>query len=276
MKMEISIVMIVYNSEDYINESIQSVLNQTFDSFEFIIVDDGSTDNTVQLIKQYNDPRITLHIKPHNYIASLNFGINISKGKYIVRMDADDQMLPHRLFVQYQYMEANPDITICGSWIKTFGCFEREFHYAENHKNLTGIMLMGNPLCHSSVIIRKDSINFFFKKKKKQVYNALYLYAEDYKLWCEIVKCGGKISNIQETLLLYRCSNNQLSSRRKTDMIKMSLRVRTEYLNDTIHYIANRYPQYIKTLNQLILNYKERNINFNELTLSVKEIYDKI
>ncbi len=89
MEPKISVVMPVYNSSLYLNESIESVLNQTLDDFEFIIIDDGSTDNSTDVIKSYQDKRINLQKRSHDYIASLNYGMRLAKGKYIVRMDSD-------------------------------------------------------------------------------------------------------------------------------------------------------------------------------------------
>ena len=111
----ISIVMPAYNAEKYIKEAIDSIIGQSFSNFECIIIDDGSTDSTRDIIRSYNDERIVLLEKKHDYIASLNRGMNAPKGKYLARMDADDIMHPDRLKIQYAVMEAEPSITVCGT-----------------------------------------------------------------------------------------------------------------------------------------------------------------
>lgn len=115
--------MIVYNAEHFIKDSIDSVLLQTFIDFEFIIIDDGSTDNTLEIITSYKDNRLKLFSKGHNYIESLNFGLKQCSGKYIARMDADDIMHPNRLEIQYNLMESFPSVTICSSFAECFGDF---------------------------------------------------------------------------------------------------------------------------------------------------------
>ena len=112
----ISVVMSVYNSEKYIIEAIESVLSQTFNDFEFIIVNDGSTDNSLSLIKSINDPRIKIIDQENKGLSkALNIGINIAKGKYIARLDADDIALPTRFEKQYKFLENNPECVALGT-----------------------------------------------------------------------------------------------------------------------------------------------------------------
>lgn len=118
---KISVVMPTYNAEKYVEEAIKSVLNQTFDDFEFIIVDDGSMDNTVPIIRSFNDKRIKLIENKHDFIDSLNLGIENASSKYLARMDADDIMFNERLAIQYSIMEEESEITVCSSWMKALG-----------------------------------------------------------------------------------------------------------------------------------------------------------
>lgn len=120
---KISVVMPVWNATKYLPQSIESILNQNFDDFELIIIDDGSTDRSVEIVNSYRnrDRNIVVCENPHNFINSLNTGIALSRGEYIVRMDADDIMLPDRLEVQFCFMEENPEIDVCGSWMEIFG-----------------------------------------------------------------------------------------------------------------------------------------------------------
>ena len=115
--------MSVYNSEDYLKEAIDSILGQTYANLEFIIIDDASTDRSLDIVKSYNDKRILLIKNEVNIglAASLNKGIEIARGKYIARMDSDDISQSNRIYEQVKYLENNPDILCYGSWARYFG-----------------------------------------------------------------------------------------------------------------------------------------------------------
>lgn len=117
---EISILLCAYNAEVYIAKAVESTLRQTFRDFELIIIDDGSTDGTLDIIKSYQDTRITVVEDHHDYIHSLNRGLRICRGRYIARMDADDIMEPTRLETQVALMDAHPEIAVCTSWAMAF------------------------------------------------------------------------------------------------------------------------------------------------------------
>jgi glycosyltransferase involved in cell wall biosynthesis len=224
----ISVVIPAYNAGKYINDAIDSVLNQTFTNFELLIIDDGSTDNTVDIIQSYSDARIVLIRNWHDSIVSaLNTGFKKAKGKYIARMDADDKMFPERLKMQYELMEVHTEITVCSSWIQLF-----------NSSGLAGILktssgiiqntlyklLNGNIIAHSTVMIRRD---FLERYKLRYEY---YLHAEDYKLWFEIAKQGGLFYTIPEALLYYRISENQIGNKYRLEQQETSNKIRKEIL----------------------------------------------
>src|ERR1017187_7276972 len=119
----ITVLMPVYNAAPFLREAIDSILNQTFKNFELLIINDGSTDNCEEIILTYKDPRIRYIKNETNIklISTLNKGIKLSKGKYIVRMDADDISFPDRIEKQVNYMETNPAIALCGTWFSSFG-----------------------------------------------------------------------------------------------------------------------------------------------------------
>ena len=115
---KISVLMPVYNCELYVQEAIDSILNQTFIDFELLIIDDCSTDKTVEIINNYADKRIKLTTKPHNtgLTNSLNYGLSIAQGQYIARMDGDDVSVLDRFEKQVKFLDTNPDIILCGTW----------------------------------------------------------------------------------------------------------------------------------------------------------------
>lgn len=189
------------NAEKYLKTSIDSILSQTFKDFEFIIVDDNSSDNTLKIINKYKDKRIKL-VKGENkgIAAALNLGIKIAKGKYIARMDADDISLPKRFEKQIDFMDKNVEFGICGTKVKTLT-------NETIHKNW-GSWLKTNPkfidilqncaFCHPTVMIRKSII-----KKGDLYYNEKLHYTEDQELWFRAIKVT-KFYNLKDKLLVYR------------------------------------------------------------------------
>ncbi len=112
--------MSVYNGDMYLKEAIESILNQTFTDFEFLIINDGSIDKSEKVIKSYSDKRIRYYKNSKNLglAASLNKGVGLSKAKYLARMDGDDVSYPNRLEKQVNFMDVNPEIDVCGTWVK--------------------------------------------------------------------------------------------------------------------------------------------------------------
>lgn len=144
MNTVISVVMSVYNAEKYLDEALQSILNQ---NFEFIIINDGSTDKSLEIIEKYKyqDTRIVLISRENRgLIASLNEGIELAKGKYIARMDADDISLPNRFEEQLKIMENDKEIVVCGSWINVFGENRKDkvSKYFEHDKQIKANLIM--------------------------------------------------------------------------------------------------------------------------------------
>lgn len=205
---QISVMLCAYNASKYIHEAIESILCQTYTDFEFIIVNDGSTDKTLQMIKRYDDKRIRTISRRHNYIESLNTGMKACRGKYIARMDADDKAIPDRLERQFVIMEEQPDIAACFSWGETFGLVDEPVGYSvKGHvKSPFFLFATGNYLIHPTSMIRKS-----FIQKHRIYYKNDYPYAEDYKLWTEITKKGGEIYVIPEQLIRYRINQSQVS-----------------------------------------------------------------
>ncbi len=260
---EISIVMPTYNSEKYVSASIDSILMQSFTNFELIIVDDGSTDNTTNIVRSYKDKRIKLHQNFHSFIQTLNLGIKLSKGKYIARMDADDIMKFHRLEVQFEYMESNSEVDICGSWMETFG---EEFQCIKTpvkHNDIVVTLIKNNALCHPTIIMRRESLQRF--EHFPYIYNEQFIYAEDYKLWTDLIIAGFKFSNISKVLLKYRISNSQNTVRFASRMKENSVNIQKNYLN----FISEKIVEFDSTLfdflNRAINLHNSNYLTFNAL-----------
>jgi glycosyltransferase involved in cell wall biosynthesis len=218
----VTVLMSVYNSEKYLREAIDSILAQTFNHFEFLIVNDCSSDSSFELMKSYNDSRIRIIKNPTNIglTRSLNIGISNAKGEYIVRMDADDISCHNRLELLVQYMDNNPDVGICGSWAETIEKSPRKLTPDCSPENIRTELFFHNIIIHPSVIIRKSVL-----EGNHLEYNEKLLFAQDYDLW---VKCSKytKITNLPEFLLRYRISNTQLSSNRLINQHKSAMDTR--------------------------------------------------
>ncbi len=207
----VSVVLPVYNAEKYIQVAIESILGQSYTNLEMIIIDDGSTDNSLSIIKSFTDKRIRLVQNDQNLklIRTLNKGLELSRGVYIARMDADDIAMPERLEKQVKYLEVHSSVGICGSYVEIFGdqIENKVWKYPLVDKDIRAEMLFKSPFAHPSVMLRKQIISDYNIR-----YNERYLHAEDYDFWVLIAE-KSQLANIPEVLLKYRIHNNQVGSR---------------------------------------------------------------
>lgn len=220
--MKISVLMSVFNADQYLRMAIESILNQTFSDFEFIIINDGSTDNTANILASYNDPRIVTATNEVNIglTKSLNKGLDLAQGEYIARMDADDISMPNRLGKQVAFMDTHPEIGVCGSWARAFGDRDGLHMLPDDNNSIKCRMLFQNSLVHSSVIIRKSII-----EKYNLAYDEQYSKAQDYALWLTCLQ-HTRLANIPDTLVGLRFHKNQTSilSIDDQDMVAQSVR----------------------------------------------------
>jgi len=193
----------VYNGGKYLNAAIESILSQTEKDFEFIIINDGSKDNSAEIIKSYTDHRIVyVEQENHGLAATLNRGIDIAHGKYIARMDADDIALPARLEAQVAYLESHPRTAVIGTWAEIFTDTEsgQRFHFHPTDNDEIKFFLMrNNPFVHSSVMFRRDAcieVGCYTTDPARQP-------PEDYELWSRMAK-EYDMANIGQVLLRYR------------------------------------------------------------------------
>ncbi len=199
----VSVVLPVYNCPQYVDEAINSIFAQTFDDFELIVIDDGSTDETPLLLRKYTDRRMTL-IRQENrgLAATLNRGIELSKGRYVARQDQDDASFPQRFAKQVAFLDQHPECGIVGTWAEIWrerAMTKRIHRHASDNSTLKFELLFNNPFVHSSVMIRKsalDHIGGYSTDKDRQP-------PEDYELWSRISR-KFDVANIPEVLHRYR------------------------------------------------------------------------
>lgn len=204
----VSIIMSTLNTpERYLRQSIESILNQTFKDFEFIIVDDGSLGKDIEIIESYNDPRIHVikNVENKGLPFSLNEAIIQSSGKYIARMDSDDIALPHRIEKQYRYMELHNDVQVLGAVARTFGKKKKTI-ISPQYEEVNEQLFFRSSIVHPSVMIRRD-----FLIENGLLYNESFKCSQDFELWSRIVG-KGRISIVPEVLMMYRTHETQISS----------------------------------------------------------------
>ena len=247
----VSVVMSVYNSEYYLREAINSILNQTFADFEFLIVDDGSTDNSLEIIRSFSDKRIVLIQNEKNLglAVSLNKAIRLAKGKYIARMDADDIAMPFRLYKQVSFMERNIHLDLSGSWVKVFGAVKSVvWKYPASTDEIKAEILFNSTFAHPSVIYRRDIF-----LKKGLLYDESVKRGQDYELWSRVVK-SCKVENIQEVLLHYRIHDKQVGKVYQSGQANTAKAIRLNLLKDLglntadMEYSVHEKLSYYKTL----------------------------
>lgn len=207
----VSVVLPVFNGERFLRECIQSVLSQTFSDFELIIVNDGSTDGTRDIIREYENDRRVIVIDQTNsgLVSALNHGIDLASAPLIARMDADDICFPERLARQVERFTAKEELAVLGSFIRIIdagGNFLRIGDYPVSRAEVLAFIERGSPLAHPSVMMRKEAISAVGG------YRAQYRHAEDYDLWLRMVDAGYVIENLPQPLLSYRQHATNVSS----------------------------------------------------------------
>lgn len=200
----------VHNSALYVEKSIHSLLQQTYRDFEFVIIDDGSTDGTLDIIKRINDSRIKVTVHQNNIglVASLNEGLSLCSGEYIARMDGDDIALLHRLERQVAFMDANPHIGVCGGqaqFMNSLGIPSNITTKPLCHEAIKSWQLFHCTFVHPTVMYRKSVLD------GNGIRYLPYAHAEDYEIWNRLAEVT-RLANLPEVLLHYRVHTGQVSS----------------------------------------------------------------
>ncbi len=225
----VSVLLPAYNSAAFLGEAIQSILDQTYQNWECILINDGSTDVTEEVILSFTDARIKYIKNERNLglVATLNKGLDIAAGKYIVRMDGDDISLDNRIERQVAFMEANETIGVADCNYYAFdmadGVMVKGYAEPDVHK---GILLFNTSLCHPAVIIRKSVLD-----EHRLRYNSAYKHLEDYELWTRMCKIT-EISTVPEFLFRYRSHEQQVSQHQFNYQKEQANELRKIYLTE--------------------------------------------
>ncbi len=222
----VTVLMPVYNGENTIRDAIESILRQTYREFEFLIIDDGSTDKSVEIVRSYRDSRIRLVSSEQNsgIAASLNHGVNLATGKYLARMDCDDLSLPERLNNQVEYMEQHPETGVLGTGVYTMKHKRpaKKRSWPESDPEIKINLLFQNSFFHPSVMLRKSMLG-------NDPYPTELRYAQDYGLWISLAS-RTQFANLAQQLVQYRTHSTQVTKTSGHEQAANARTVRQHYL----------------------------------------------
>lgn len=273
----VTVILPVHNAAAFVRSAIESILQQTFPGFELLIINDGSTDHSAEVIAAIKDPRIVYINNERNIglIASLNKGIQLAKGKYIARMDADDLSLRERLQQQVAKMESDPGIAVLASFVdfinadgEVTGSWNTD-RQAVSENEIRALMMKTNCIAHPSVMIRSEiARNYLYSEKQKG--------AEDWDLWMRVLADGKRIAKLPEVLLHYRIHPASITAgdKKQLPLEKRLMRVKRKFLlgqtaklkfnsfyfgvkisawkNLARYWVSNKFPNWARNLKRYL------------------------
>ena len=216
----VSVILAAYNAETFLPAALESVLSQSFRDFEVLLIDDGSTDATPTIADSFasRDNRIrVIHQKNQGLAMSLNRGLELARGEFIARMDADDECLPERFERQVQFLRAHPDVGICGTWMKVIGSKKGGiWKHPSDDASIKSRLMFRTALCHPTVMARR---NLFDQHGLR--YDPSHRHTEDYDLWSRLIPLTN-FANLEEILYLYRRYSGQVTQRADHNAIEIA------------------------------------------------------
>ncbi|WP_271251632.1 glycosyltransferase [Pseudanabaena sp. Chao 1811] len=268
----ISVVIPSYNHEKYISEALQSVLDQTYKDFEIVITDDGSSDKSVNLIKEFTDPRIKLFVFSENKGACLtvNNCIENSTGKFIALLNSDDVFLPNKLEIQLNFLNSHPEIGAVFSYAKIINDNSDDFEGEHFYKNifiqpnrnrfewLNYFFYNGNCLCHPSILIRRECY------ENVGLYDPRFAQLPDFDFWIRLCQ-KYEIHIIPEELICFRVRDNEAnaSGNRLENHIRSTAELSQIYNNFLSLEVTNHLDTIFPEINQMEVFNDQKNINNN-------------
>lgn len=238
---QISVIMPVFNtSVSFLKEAVDSILTQSFREFEFIIIDDGSTDRCREYLESLSDPRIVIIHNDKNLgvTKSLNIGLRVARGKYIARMDSDDISLPFRFEKQFTFMENNPEIIVCGSKIGAVGKSRnlntsKKVHFTDMEEYRIKMLFVNPGPSHPTAFFRHDKMikyNIWYDERLR--------YAQDYGMW-ETISRYGDVCILGEVLLLKREHVNQITKAHREQQMECDKTTQRKLLTELMGSVSD-------------------------------------
>jgi len=260
--------MAVRDGEKYLRQAVDSVLQQTFSDFEFIIIDDYSIDSSTRIVEEYKDLRIRF-IRNQSHLGltkTLNLGLDIAKGEYIARLDADDVCLPNRFEDQVKFLNKHPQIGVLGtgiSLIDDLGNIIQDVHFPTNHNLIKWQLCFYNPIVHPSVMMRLTAV--------RQVgnYDPALIHSQDYDLWWRMSFIS-ELANLYEIDMHLRQHPRQVTNVQRSEQFRFGLKIDQKHLSallgisiseDVIRNLwTNNYPAPEDAISagQLVVEYLDR------------------
>lgn len=283
---KVSVLMSVAGNGDYLCEALQSVFEQSYQDFELLLMNDGSSLNVTRLVETFSDDRLKLFFSDEQLglAASLNRLFLHARGDYIARMDADDVCLPERFFKQVNFLERNPIIVMVGSWVKFIdhnGSQEEILELPILPYELIFEQYFRNPFIHPSIMVRHSIL-----EKVPGPYDTRFLFAQDYELFLRILKIGD-CANIPEPLLYYRRHSGQSTFEKRQKQVECHLKAldsfKDIFVNDEdffqdlkdYHKVLlknGRLPSHLLTLRCRVFDMLSQGPEFD----SIKELSDYV
>lgn len=269
MNPKVTVLMTVYNGERYLKECIDSVLGQTFKDFEFLIIDDCSTDRSKDIVASYRDDRIRFieNEKNLSQVRSLNIGLSHARGAYVARMDQDDVMINVRLGKQVHFLDNRPDVSVVGTWGEAMDeegkVFKKSRLPIRFEEIIGSILFSGFILMHPSVTFRKDAVI------EAGRFNESFSFSEDFELWTRLLLRRHRIANIPESLIRYRC-HRESSSRQFPETQLNNARIAvSNFINVITDY---KYSSESDSLSNFLVNAGMMNKAFWSGTINTDEL----
>lgn len=267
---KISILMSVNNGEKYLKEAVESMLNQTYTDFEFIIINDASTDSTDLILNSFSDKRIILHKNQTNLglTKSLNIGLKLARGEYVARMDADDISLPGRLKIQKEFLDSHKDIVAVGGEIEVIDSNNNGVGFKKSltdPEKIRFALLMANQINHPAVMFRRKEI------LDSGGYNEEFLFVQDFELWSRLSKIGHRFSNIPTPLIRYRFHGESITQGKDS---------KEKAYFFAVQVIKQNISRYVKLSENdfkiLLLSFHKHHVNSFLNMIRIRSLYSKI
>lgn len=255
----VSVIIPTYNSSRFIRSTIQSILDQSYKNFELLILDDHSNDDTLNILKSFQDNRIKIYENKINkgYVYSLNKLIKIAKGEYIARNDHDDISYHKRLEIQIREFSNNKNLSVCGGQIKVIGLMKKKISFPTDYYDIISMAFFNNPLHHPSVMIKSKIIN-----KNQPLYNGNFCPCEDYHLWASLLQ-ENIIINSNKILVNYRSHENNYSNVALNSQKEKNILIRKYVFKNLLK--IDLPPEINSLFNKLIYNDKLSTDNLSQI-----------